>query len=357
MRRSYPCIEVDLNKLAHNCKTILKLCNNQGIEVVAITKGFCAKKPIVNAMVEAGIKTIGDARIQNLRGVAELNCEKYLVRIPMESDAVNVVKYSDVSLNSELKVIEKLSKAAKRAKKIHNIILMIDLGDLREGVLELDLLDTVKEILKLPNIKLIGVGTNLTCYGGVLPDEDNLSKLVELRDKLEKILDIELPIISGGNSSSLYMVINGQIPNGINQLRIGEGIILGTESSFANKIDNTFQDVFTLKGEIVEIKNKPSVPKGTIGLNAFGEEPHFEDVGIMKRAILAIGRQDIKVDAMSPRDEKIKILGASSDHLILDLTENMKDYRVGDIVDFDVKYGCLLQAMTSPYISKYYKHR
>ncbi|MGL4730816.1 MAG: ornithine racemase Orr [Clostridium sp.] len=354
MRRSYPCIEVDLDKIKHNCKTILSICKNHGIEVVAITKGFCAKKPIINAMLEAGITKIGDARILNLKSANGMKCEKYMVRIPMESDAYNVVKYADTSLNSELAVIDKLSKAAKRADRIHNVILMVDLGDLREGVLEFDLLDTVKEILKMPNIKLVGLGTNLTCYGGVIPDKTNLGKLIEQKCKIEKILQIELPIISGGNSSSLYMVINGEIPKGINQLRIGEGIILGTESSFAKKIDNTFQDAFILKGEIVEIKNKPSVPTGTIGLNAFGEEPYFEDVGIIKRAIVAIGRQDIKLDAMSPKDEKIKILGASSDHLILDITESKSDYRVGDIVNFDVKYGCLLQAMTSPYISKYY---
>ncbi|GAA0121562.1 MAG: alanine/ornithine racemase family PLP-dependent enzyme [Clostridium argentinense] len=354
MKRNYPCIEVDLKKIQHNVQTIIKICGEHDIEVVGITKGYCAKEPITRALVEAGLKNVGDARILNLKNSENLKCTKYTVRIPMASEALEVVKYSDVSLNSELEVIKALSKAAESINKTHKIVLMVDLGDLREGLFSEDIVSVVKEIIKLPNIELIGIGTNLTCYGGVLADENNLGKLIETKEMLEKTLKISLPIVSGGNSSSLYMVMDGTIPKGITQLRIGEGILLGTESSFAKRIPNTYSDVFTLKAEIVEVKNKPSVPIGTIGLNAFGEVPEFVDLGIRKRAIVAVGRQDIKIDAMDTRDKKMKILGASSDHLILDITECEYDYKIGDIVEFDVKYGCLLQAMTSEYVNKYY---
>lgn len=355
MKRIYPCIEIDLAKIKNNCSIIKKLCDDKNIEVVAITKGFCAEKPIIKAIIDSGIKSVGDSRIQNLKPAQNFNCTRYLVRIPMESDVNNVIKYSDISLNSELEVIKKLSKAAKKAKKIHKIILMIDLGDLREGILELDLLDVVKEVLKLPNIELVGIGTNLTCYGGVIPDKDNLGKLIKLKERVENVFNIQIPIVSGGNSSSLYMVINGEIPKGITQLRIGEGILLGNETAFGNVIDGTSQTAFKLKAEIVEIKNKPSVPKGKIGLNAFGEVPAFKDLGVMKRAIVAIGRQDINIDGLILEDEKITLLGASSDHLILDVTESNKEYRIGDIIEFNIKYSCLLQSMTSNYITKYYK--
>jgi len=354
MKKNYPCIEVNLPKIKHNVQTIMNICGEHNIEVVCITKGYCAKEPITRALVEAGLKNVGDARILNLKNSEHLECTKYTVRIPMGSEALDVVKYSDVSLNSELEVIKKLSEAAESINKTHKIILMVDLGDLREGLFSEDIVSVVKEIIKLPNIELVGLGTNLTCYGGVLADENNLGNLIETKKMLEKTLKINLPIVSGGNSSSLYMVMDGTIPKGITQLRIGEGILLGTESSFAKRIPNTYSDVFTLKAEIVEVKNKPSVPIGTIGLNAFGEVPEFVDLGIRKRTIVAVGRQDIKMDAMDPKDEKMKILGASSDHLILDITECEYDYRVGDIVEFDVKYGCLLQAMTSAYVSKYY---
>ncbi|MGH4125173.1 MAG: ornithine racemase Orr [Clostridium sp.] len=354
MRRNYPCIEVNLSKVTHNTSEIVNMCEKKGIAVFGVTKSYCANTPVTKAMVKGGIKGIADARIMNLKKAKDIQCEKLLLRIPMGSNAGLVVKYADISLNSEIDTIKKISKAAKRMKKTHSIILMIDLGDLREGVLEENVLDIVKEIITIDNIKLIGVGTNLTCYGGVIPDEDNLGKLIKIKEKIQQELGIQLPIVSGGNSSSLPLVMNDTIPSGVNQLRVGEAIVLGTETAYGHKIDNCHSDCFILKGEIIEVKNKPSVPTGTIGMNAFGKKPDFQDNGIIRRAIIALGRQDIQVDGIFPLDEKIKILGASSDHLILDITGCEKDYRVGDVVDFNMNYACLMQSSTSTYVSKYY---
>lgn len=355
MRKRYPCVEVDLSKVTHNAKEILSMCSKKGINIIGVTKVFCAETSIVQALLDGGITHIGDSRIQNLKKAKDLNCKKTLLRISMESEAEEVVRYSDISMNSELNTIELLAKTAKNLDKIHNIVLMVDVGDLREGVLEEDVIGVVEEILKLENIKLVGLGTNVTCYGGVLPDQNNLGKLIDLKNDIKNLFNIELPIISGGNSSSLYMVMNNTISKEINQLRIGEGIVLGRETAFGQPIPNCYDDAFILKGEIVEIKNKPTVPKGTIGMDAFGQRPHFEDKGIRKRAIVAIGRQDIKVDGLIPLDKNISIFGASSDHLILDVTDSARQFKVGDIVDFKMDYGCLLAAMTSAYVQKYYE--
>jgi predicted amino acid racemase len=354
MKRNYPCVEVDLGKLRHNVKTILGMCSKKNIEVTSVTKVFCAQRPIVEAILEAGVSSIADSRIANLKKLEDLSCEKMLLRIPMISEAHEVVKYSDVSLNSELDTIKALSLAAKDLNKTHDIILMIDLGDLREGVLIEDAESTVREIVKLNNIKLIGLGTNVTCYGGVIPDKENLGKLINLKQDIEKNFSLSLPIISGGNSSSLYMVINDTMPEGISQLRIGESIVLGRETAYGAAVPNCHEDVFVLKGEIIEIKNKPTVPTGNIGMDAFGNKPVFEDEGIRKRAIIAVGRQDIRLEGLTPIDEDLSIFGASSDHLILDVTDSKKALKVGDIVDFKIDYGCLLAAMTSIYVEKHY---
>ncbi|NMM63869.1 alanine/ornithine racemase family PLP-dependent enzyme [Clostridium sp. P21] len=354
MKREYPCVEIDLCKITHNAKTILSMCSKKGIEVVGVTKVFCAELSVVQAILKAGITHLGDSRVKNLMNMKDICCKKTLLRISMESEAEEVVKYSDISLNSELETIKVLAKAAKNINKVHNIILMVDVGDLREGVLVKDVIGTVKEILKLDNIKLVGLGTNVTCYGGVLPDKNNLGKLVKLKKDIKNMFGIEIPIISGGNSSSLYMVMNDTIPKEINQLRIGEGILLGRETAFGKPIPKCYDDAFILKGEIVEVKEKPTVPTGEIGRDAFGEKPYFKDIGIRKRAIAAVGRQDIKVDGLTPLDENISIFGASSDHLILDITDSSKVLQVGDIVEFKMDYGCVLAAMTSQYVKKYY---
>ena len=350
----YPCVEVDLAKIEHNAKTIIDMCNKKHIVVAAVTKVFCANKPIAEAMIRAGVTGFADARISNLKKLKDLNCNKLMIRIPMISEAYEVVRYSDTSLNSELATIKALSMAAIDLNKTHNIILMVDLGDLREGVLIPDVINNVEKILKIDNIKLIGLGTNLTCYGGVIPDGVNLGKLIELKLEVEKTFGLTMPVISGGNSSSLYMVMKDTMPKEINQLRIGESIVLGRETAYGEVVPNCYEDAFILKGEIIELKSKETVPTGNIGVDAFGSIPSYEDKGIRKRAIVAVGRQDIRLEGLTPVDSNISIFGASSDHLILDVTHSEKELTVGDIVDFKVDYGCLLVAMTSPYVEKYY---
>ncbi|MBK5241764.1 ornithine racemase Orr [Clostridium sp.] len=356
MKKTYPCVEVDLVKLTHNAKKVLAMCNEKNIDVTMVTKVFCANKPIVEAILSAGVKSVADSRIMNLKKMNDLNCTKMMLRIPMISEAEEIVRYSDVSLNSELATIVKLGHAAKDSNKTHNIILMVDLGDLREGVLIQDLIKTVEKIIEIDNVKLIGLGTNLTCYGGVIPDRENLGKLIELKLDVEKTFGLNLSVISGGNSSSLYMVMNDTMPKEINQLRIGESIVLGRETAYGLHVPNCYEDAFILKGEIIEIKSKPTLPRGTIGMDAFGNKPDFKDDGIRKRAIIAVGRQDIRLEGLTPMDKNISIFGASSDHLIIDVTDCEKELTVGDIVDFKIDYGCLLAAMTSPYIEKYYNN-
>ena len=188
MKRNYPCLEVDLGKLTHNVKTILDMCNKVNIDVTSVTKVFCAERPMVEAILKAGVTSVADSRISNLKKLEDLNCKKMLLRIPMISETYEAVKYSDVSLNSELSTIMALDLAAKALNKTHNIILMVDLGDLREGVLIEDAQSIVSEIVKLDNIKLMGLGTNVTCYGGVIPDKENLGKLIKLKCRYRKKL-------------------------------------------------------------------------------------------------------------------------------------------------------------------------
>jgi predicted amino acid racemase len=245
-----------------------------------------------------------------------------------------------------------LSSAAVTANKVHEVIIMVDLGDLREGVLPDDLESVVKEVLSMQNLFLAGIGVNLTCYGGVIPDDYNLGRLVELAKNIETKFNISLKYISGGNSSSLYKLIDKTLPKGITNLRLGEAVVLGRETAYGEKIEKTFEDTFLLETQIIELKEKESVPTGKIGMDAFGNTPSFIDKGKMKRAIVAIGRQDVRVEGLTPVDAGVEIIGASSDHLILDVTGVSGALEVGDVIGFRVDYGALLSLMTSKYVEK-----
>lgn len=351
----YPRVEISLDKIRNNTSKIVYLCHENGISVVGVTKVFCANDEIVKVMIRGGIDIIGDSRIENLKRLKSYKLPKLLLRLPMISEAREVVKYADISLNSEIDTIKILSKEAIRIAKKHNIILMIDLGDLREGIFHETLIyKTVEKILLLDSINLIGIGTNLTCYGGVLPDKNNLKRLISIKENIQEKYKLDIKIVSGGNSSSIHLLKKSEMPKGINQLRVGEAIILGRETAYGNPIQHTYQDALILKCEIIELQNKPSKPIGVIGIDAFGNKPLFEDNGIRKRAICAIGKQDIYHKDIIPIDKNIEIIGSSSDHLILDVTNCKKKYKVGSKVEFKMTYGGALSVFTSKYVKKIY---
>ncbi len=126
--------------------------------------------------------------------------------MPALSEIVDVIRYADISLNSELETLKKLSEEALRLKCIHQVIMMIDLGELREGIAPEDCMDFISQAITLEGIKIVGLGTTLTCVSGVIPDTHNLSVLETLAEDIESKFDLELNIISGGNSSSYYLV-------------------------------------------------------------------------------------------------------------------------------------------------------
>ncbi len=350
----YPKIIINKKKFKHNLKYLLDISHNRGISVMGVSKVFCADQNLIDILNEENVDYIADSRIVNLASIVT-DKPKVLLRLPSVSFAEEVIINSDISLNSELLTIKELNRYSKKHNLIHGIILMIDLGDLREGLFyDKDIFDIIKDILSLKNISLKGIGTNLTCYGGVIPTAEILTKLVEYKTRIETMFDISLGIISGGNSSSIELLLDDKIPFGINNLRLGESIVLGRETAYGSFINNTYSDVFTLEAEIIELKDKPSIPIGQLGMNAFGKVPKFKDKGNILRAILSVGKQDVDHNEIIPFDN-IDILGSSSDHIIVDVSNSVNLYKVGDIIKFKLTYASILSLMTSKYVSKHYE--
>ncbi|WP_423364431.1 alanine/ornithine racemase family PLP-dependent enzyme [Mycoplasma sp. P36-A1] len=348
----YPRINIDLEKLKYNAEMLYKKLDFLD-ELYIVTKAYSAYLPIVEALHSWGYRNFADSRIINLKSIKEALPESntLMLRLPLPSEVDEVVKYCDRSLNSEIFTIKLLNEAALKQDKVHEIILMVDLGDLREGVMfDQDYYTIVDEILKLKNIKLLGVGTNLTCYGAIIPTRSKMEQLVEVKENIEKHFNIKLPIVSGGNSSTLPLALENNLPKQVNNLRIGEGFIDGHESAYGHMIDDMVDHIFTLEAEVIEVKDKPSYPIGKRGFNAFGEEVEFEDVGIHRRVILAIGRQDVSTDVIEPMIDTVKILGSSSDHMLLETTD--KNIKVGDKISFYMEYGAILSCFTSKYVAK-----
>ena len=345
-----PRIEISLSQIRENTKKLSELYMQKGISLMGVTKAVLGEPSIAKAMIQGGVKFIADSRIENIQKMksAGISTQFVLLRTPL-SQAESIVKNADISLNTEIETLKKLSYHAKGQNKIHQVIIMVELGDLREGILPCDLPQLVRKSLSLPHIKIIGIGCNLAYYGGIKPDDKNMRELSELVDLIEKEFQIDLEIISGGNSANFEWFKSSQDVGRVNNLRLGESILLGCETVGRKVIPGLHTGAFQLIAEVIESKRKASVPLGEICQDAFGNVPGFLDRGDHQRVIIALGRQDVQVSNLKSNN-KLKMIGSSSDHIILD-GEN-HNLEVGDEIRFSLDYSGLLATMTSPFVIK-----
>ena len=346
-----PTLRISKSKLLDNAKKVVARAGDKGIDITAITKCTTGHIEVAQTFVDGGVKALGDSRLANLKKYQELNHEKWLIRMPMISEAEDAVKYSTISVNSELATVTALNDAAIKLNKKHRILLMIDLGDLREGYIDDNMLFAdVEGMLKLKNIEISGIGVNMTCLGTIIPKPETYDRFREIQYKLQQKYDVACEIVSGGNSSSYYMIENNTIPNFITNLRLGEMLLIGREAAYFEEYDYLNHDTFMLETEVIEAKEKPSFPVGEKGRDAFGKEKTFVDIGIRKRIICALGRQDTIPEDLFPLDDKMTLVGASSDHIVMDVSDSDVNYRIGDVVTFRCNYQSALFASTSEYV-------
>lgn len=351
MKVRYPRVEINMNNLRQNVKAMVDLCGKNGIEIAGVIKGSTGDIEVAKAMANSGMAQIASSRLEQLEDVKNAGIDKplMLIRIPMLSEVEDVIRLCDISLESELEVIKALNEEARKQGKLHKVVLMADLGDLREGFWDKEEMVQVAQLIEntMINIQLVGIGTNLGCYGSIFPSQDKIQELVDLARVIESKIGRELEIISGGATSSALRLFDGDMPKGINHLRIGEAVILGYDypALYGYKEEQTgiSKDVYRVKAEVIEAKVKPSYPVGQIAFDAFGNQPEYTDKGMRKKVLLAMGKVDYAfVDDLVPVEEGIEVLGASSDHTILDVTDAKRDIKVGDIIEFEICYSTLV---------------
>jgi ornithine racemase len=365
---STPRLEIDLGRLRHNTATLVARLGARGVRVTGVTKATLGSPEVARAMLDGGVAALGDSRIENLERLRSAGIEAHLtlVRSPLPSQVDRVVACANTSLNSEAEVLTALSQAAVRQSRSHSVVLMVELGDLREGVLAADLDALARHVERLPQLVLLGIGTNLACQSGIVPDERNMAELSALAAALEVSIGRPLDVVSGGNSANLGWALGVEDGHGvdgvgaspdlgrIDDLRLGEAILLGVEPLHRRPLAGLHTDAVTLVAEVIESRTKPSRPWGTVAQTAFGdpEPPDGLVGGSRHRALLALGRQDVDPDGLvAPRG--VVVRGASSDHLVLDTGDRV--LRVGDEVRFGLDYSALVRTMTSPFVAREYR--
>ncbi len=351
MERQYPRLEINLPLLRENMEKIVDNCGKFNISVCGCIKGCSGLPEIGKLFRQCGCVELGSSRIEEI-----VDCRKagipgpyLLLRVPMISELDDVVRWCDTSLHSDITVLDALEAACCRIGKNHRVIMMADLGDLREGFWKRDeMVNACVYVEKnLPHVHLAGVGVNLGCYGSIQPTADKMRSLLTIAHHVEALIGRELEVISGGASSSYTLVHWGSMPEGINHLRIGETALNARDLQVEWGVPNMglHMNGFILKGEVLEVRTKPSYPVGQIVIDAFGRRPTYVDRGNRKRCLVGFGRADVgDMERLRPLDKGIIVLGGSSDHCILDIEDCPRNLKAGDIVDFALAYNNMLYA-------------
>lgn len=354
-----PRLEIDLQKIRHNATVLVERLRDRKTSVTGITKAMLGAPELARVMLEAGVSGLGDSRIENIETMrrAGISAPMTLIRSPMPSQSKRVVLSADVSFNTEVEVIRSLSLSAQQEMVAHSVVLMIELGDLREGIMPDALNSIVTQIIQFPNITLIGIGANLACCNGICPDDKNMAELSVLADSVEATFGITLEIVSGGNSANLHWTFDGDHTTRINNLRLGESILLGREPLHREPIEGLYIDAVALIAEVIESKTKPINPWGEMAQTAFDSVAQKQTSVAANResisqTILAIGHQDTDPAGLQMAPG-MTILGASSDHLVAETGQF--SLRAGSEVTMHPNYSALVRAMTSPFVAKVWK--
>lgn len=351
-------IKLNRKKLQHNYSFLQNLFQSRNIEWGIVSKVLCGNRLFLNEIVNLGVKEIHDSRISNLKTIKELcpDVQTVYIKPPAKRSIAKIVKYADVSFNTEIATIKMLSDEAVLQNKTHKIVIMIEMGDLREGVMGEDVISFYEQVINFPNIHISGIGTNLNCLSGVMPNQDKLIQLSLYKQLIEARFNIKIPWVSGGTSVSIPLILKNVRPMAVNHFRIGEALFFANDLFTGKIIEGMESEVFKLYAEIIEITQKPDIPSGELGANVAGNVFEINDkydLGTSSlRAILDIGLLDMQPQYITPEDDSITIIDASSDMLVIDISNSDTKYKIGDLISFNIKYMGALYLLNSDYIEK-----
>lgn len=333
-----PSVEIDPGKIRRNTQTLVQRLDRRGIKVLGVTKAVCGHPEVANAMLSGGATGLADARISNVERMrkAGIMAPISLIRTPMISQADHVVRHCEASYNSEFAVLERLGAAALQQGSVHAVILMVEMGDMRDGIPPKDLIEFAKRAVSIRGVALKGIAANFACLGNVAPDQDAMLALSTLATDLESDCGPKVRTVSGGGSACISWALAASSPDRINELRLGEAILLGVDPLTGNRIEGLHTDAFKLKAEVIETKIKTQLRSG------------IEDRCSI-RSILAIGRQDVDPAGLS-FPVGVAFAGATSDHMVVE-TKTIP-LKVGSEVSLKMNYDGLMRVMSAPGITK-----
>lgn len=358
-------LQINTGNILDNIQKLSTYLKEKGICWSLVTKVFSGDLDLLNVILHEDvlrdIHSIGDSRLSSVKNLKEVKPDLITIYIkpPAAVEAENVVRYADISANTSFSTIKALNKEAVRQNKIHKVIIMLELGELREGILRKNVVKFYKKVFDLSNIRVIGIGTNLGCMYGVEPTYDKLLQLVLYKQLLEEKFDIRLELVSGGSSITLPVLEMDKLPKGINHFRIGETAFFGTSPYDNAPFRDLSTETFRFFANIIELEEKDVKPEGVIEGASIGHISDPSENGNVKtyKGIMDFGILDVDTRDIAPVDKNVQFLGTTSDMTVYDLGDNMDKngdpkYRVGNSIEFKANYMGVARLLNSKFIRK-----
>lgn len=329
-------INIHLSKIKYNAVLLQQMLHHRGVRMIPVTKCMAGDAKVHAMLRELGFDLLAESRLKHIPAQQTPRKDFMLIKGSVPEEAAQTVQKTRVSLQTEMETIRALSAAAVEQNTKHQVLLMVDWKDGREGVLTYEVVSYVKQIVALEGIAFKGLAFNFMCYRQMPPTEEDLPYMHQLIEAVEKDTGIHLHTISGGNSSMLTLAMYQDLGR-INELRVGEAIFRGYETAYNMRLPQLYDNAVTITGRIIEIKPR---------LDMRTRQSYLQ-------ALVDIGQLDTAVDDIMPFDEHLSIVGYTSDVLLLNL--GVADYyQVGDNVTFELGYNALAHSMHSHQLEKHY---
>jgi len=353
-------LQIHTDRIIDNIKKLNAYLKPNGIEWTLVTKILSGYRPALEKILWDPsineVHSIGDSRLSNLKLIKEIKpgIATIYIKPPAVNLAKSIVSFADISLNSSYETIKELNNEAAKQGKIHRIVVMIEMGELREGIVRENILNFYEKIFRMEHISVIGIGTNLGCMYGVEPTFDKLIQVSLYRQLIQSTFGVKLEMVSSGSSITLPLVSMNKIPKGVTHFRIGEAAFLGVSPYDGKKFRNLSTNAFTFSAEIVELAKKEVIPDGNIGDGAVGVTADYtqHQYDESYRAIVDFGEVDVDHTNLFPKDKSINFVGTTSDMTVYDVGQKISKYKVGHQLHFSPNYMAVARITNSKYMTK-----
>jgi predicted amino acid racemase len=342
--------------MVSNLLQVKTVTDRQSIGLTVVTK-ICTSDPhILSCLYDAGVTAIADSNMANFAhtpcGAEPKTYTKSVIKTRLSDiralPAIPAYARPERVFVSDEAFLEAITALPRDLRP--ETVFIAELGDLRDGFL---LEDIPPLVARYPEVPFAGVSANFGCLSGKMPDVYSITLLHDCAVAAAAVSSKkEPPFVSVGGTVAYPLLVSGEVSGLVAELRMGEGIFFGYDSSAGIPIPGFCRNTFTLYGEIVEIREKFVLPLEHPGYNAFGGHAVPRKTGKRRCAVLDFGILGAAMDDIQPLDTAVTLGGQTFDFTVMDITESSHPYKTGEHIAFAVQYKAAAQALLNPYIAR-----